>query len=68
MNAAELNVSHVQTTNPSNNKIAIKTEDRVGGRRTITASSLQPNSTGVAVGAGITIESRPRTSMVRLAR
>ena len=44
--AAELKVSQVQTTKATSNEIAIRTDDRLGGRRTITASSWQqrPNS------------------------
>ena len=32
-------MSQVQTTKATSNEIAIRTDDRVGGRRTITASS-----------------------------
>ena len=46
--AAELKVSQVQTTKAISKEIAMRTDDRVGGRRTITASSWQQRPTVVS--------------------
>jgi hypothetical protein len=44
-----LKVSQVQRTKATSNEIAIRTDDRAGGRRTITASSWQYGSKRVPV-------------------
>jgi hypothetical protein len=63
-----LKVSQVQRTNAASNAIAIRTDDRLGGRRTITASSWQHDQIEVSGYVPIAIESLRSTPMVRLAR
>src|SRR4029450_8913807 len=60
--AGEVKVSQVQTTKATSNEIAMRIDNRVGGRRTITASSWQQRPTVVSVWRGFC------ALMVRLAR
>jgi hypothetical protein len=58
-------VSHVHTAKATSKEIAMRTDDRVGGRRTITASSWQQHPTPALRCARFTIR---LIVMVRLAR